>query len=226
MSAARDAVLGAVRRALGRGAGPGPDRAAVEAEARALLADPDAIRPALPVADPVEAFAARVASAKVGATLDRIGSFAELPGAVGRYLDGHGLPRALALQPEPALAALDWRGFELRDAARPDEAAGLGEALWGIAETGSLVFHSGPGTAVLGHFLPLHHLVALRAGRVLAHLEDYAAVAAGPAPRNLNLITGASGTTDIEGAYVRGAHGPRFLHVVLVGAPAYGSKVR
>ena len=28
-----------------------------------------------------------------------------------------------------------------------------------IAETGSLVFHSGPDLAVLGNFLPLHHLV-------------------------------------------------------------------
>ena len=45
-----------------------------------------------------------------------------------------------------------------------------------------------------------------------------ATAVAGPAPRNLNLVTGASGTTDIEGAYVRGAHGPRSLHVVLVGA--------
>ena len=35
-------------------------------------------------------------------------------------------------------------------------------------------------------------------------------------PRNVNIITGASGTTDIEGSYVRGAHGPGFLHVVLV----------
>ena len=38
----------------------------------------------------------------------------------------------------------------------------------------------------------------------------------GPAPLNVNLITGASGTTDIEGSYVRGAHGPSFLHVVLL----------
>jgi L-lactate dehydrogenase complex protein LldG len=44
---------------------------------------------------------------------------------------------------------------------------------------------------------------------------NYAARAGVP-PRNLNLITGASGTTDIEGSYVRGAHGPRFLHVILV----------
>ena len=36
-----------------------------------------------------------------------------------------------------------------------------------------------------------------------------------PAPRNVNLVTGASGTTDIEGVLVRGAHGPRSLHVVV-----------
>lgn len=216
---ARDAVLGAVRAALGRGAAGSarPDPAAVAAEAQALLADPDAVRPALPTPNPVEAFAARVVSPKVGATLDRVGRLADLPEAVRRYLDGHGLTHALALQPDPALQGLDWSGFELRDAALPDEAAAFGLARWGIAETGSLVFHSGPDTAVLGHFLPLHHLVAVRADRILSHLEDYAAVA-GPAPRNLNLITGASGTTDIEGSYVRGAHGPRFLHVVLVGA--------
>ena len=214
---ARETVLGAVRAALGRG-GAGsarPDPAAVAAQAQALLADPDAVRPALPVPDPVEAFAARVVSPKVGATLDRVGALADLPDTVRRYLDGHGLPHALALQSEPPLRALDWSGFDLRDAALPDEAAAFGLARWGIAETGSLVFHSGPDTAVLGHFLPLHHIVAVRARDILPHLEDYAAVC-GAAPRNVNLITGASGTTDIEGSYVRGAHGPRFLHIVLV----------
>ena len=45
----------------------------------------------------------------------------------------------------------------------------------------------------------------------------YAALMAGqPMPRNLNLITGASGTTDIEGSYVSGAHGPGYLHIVVV----------
>ena len=63
--------------------------------------------------------------------------------------------------------------------------------------------------------------MAVRAGSIVAHLEDYAALAAraGLPPRNVNLITGASGTTDIEGSYVRGAHGPGFLHVVLVEEP-------
>ena len=214
---AREAVLGAVRAALGRRPGRVPDPSAVRAEAEALLADPAAVRPALPTADLVESFAARVVSPKVGATLDRVGTLEELPAAVARYLAEQALPPVLALQPDPALARLPWEGFELREAARPDEAAGLGQAIWGIAETGSLVFHSGPETAVLGHFLPLHHIAVLRADRILAHLEDYAAVG-GAAPRNANLITGASGTTDIEGSYVRGAHGPRSLHVVLVGA--------
>ena len=91
----------------------------------------------------------------------------------------------------------------------------VGLARWGIAESGSLVFHSGPDNPVLLAFLPLHHIVALPASTILPHLEDYAALAS-PAPRNANLITGASGTTDIEGSYVRGAHGPGFLHVVIV----------
>jgi L-lactate dehydrogenase complex protein LldG len=68
-------------------------------------------------------------------------------------------------------------------------------------------------------FLPLHHICFIEAGRILAHLEDYAAAERGAAPpRNANLITGASGTADIEGALVRGAHGPAFLHAVIVGA--------
>ena len=46
----------------------------------------------------------------------------------------------------------------------------------------------------------------------MLRLEDYAAqVRAEAAPRNVNLITGASGTTDIEGVLTRGAHGPRKL---------------
>jgi len=50
-----------------------------------------------------------------------------------------------------------------------------------------------------------------------AHLEDYARLLdGGSQPRNAILITGPSGTTDIEGSYVRGAHGPGFVHVIIV----------
>ena len=61
------------------------------------------------------------------------------------------------------------------------------------------------------------HRGAAGGRRSCAYLEDYAALLGRPAaPRNAILITGASGTTDIEGSYVRGAHGPGYLHVVLI----------
>ncbi|MEK0085750.1 LutC/YkgG family protein [Benzoatithermus flavus] len=214
MTKARATILQAVRAALG---GAPADPGTIAAEAAALLADPDAIRPRLPPGDPVAAFAERVVSPKVDATLERIDRLDALPAAVARYLAAQALPPAVALQPAPELLALDWRGLEIRRSMSADEAVGVGLARFGIAETGSLVFHSGPDTPILFNFLPLHHVVALRADRILPYLEDYAAAAASePAPRNVNLITGISGTTDIEGSYVRGAHGPRFLHVVLV----------
>ncbi|MGH6796815.1 MAG: LUD domain-containing protein, partial [Roseiarcus sp.] len=39
----------------------------------------------------------------------------------------------------------------------------------------------------------------------------------GGAPRTLNLITGPSRSADIEQTLLLGAHGPRRLHIVVVG---------
>ena len=63
------------------------------------------------------------------------------------------------------------------------------------------------------------HVIAVRAFTIVSDLENYANAArqAGdPAPRNACLIAGASGTTDIEGNLVPGAHGPRELHIFAV----------
>lgn len=212
----RDDILGRVRAALGARR---VDPAAIAEAAAALLADPASTRPDLDSGSLVDSFVARVTSPKVAATAARIESIAALPGAVAGYLRQRALPTSVALQPHPLLRSLDWSGFEVHESVAPDEVAAVGVARWGIAETGSLVFHSGPDSPVLANFLPLHHIVALRSADIVAYLEDYAAAAAGqPVPRNVNLITGASGTTDIEGSLVLGAHGPRYLHVVLVGA--------
>ena len=71
---------------------------------------------------------------------------------------------------------------------------------------------------MLLNFLPLHSIVAVEAHTIVPYFEDYLAAARGePVPRNLNIVTGASGTADIEGTLVYGAHGPAFLHVIVVG---------
>lgn len=213
---ARDDILAAVR--AGLGGGP-VDADRVRREAASLLDDLPSTRPALGVGALAEVFAERITSPKVAATtLDRIARVAELPAAVGRYLDLRGLRRTITLQPAGELKALDWSGFALCEVLASDQAVGVGIARWGIAETGSLVFHSGAETPILANFLPLHHLVLLRAQTILAYLEDYAAAAVATGekpPRNVNIITGASGTTDIEGSLVLGAHGPRYLHVIV-----------
>jgi len=45
-------------------------------------------------------------------------------------------------------------------------------------------------------------------------------VGQGTMPRTVNLITGPSRSADIEQTLLLGAHGPRRLHIIVVGAPA------
>ena len=214
MSNTREAILIQVRAALGHRS---VDAARVRSAAQALLADPAATCPAPGAGSLADRFIEKVTSPRVAATVTRLSAMAEVPAAVRDYLQAKGLPRSIALQPNEALRALDWSTFEVHETVAAKEPVAVGIARWGIAETGSLVFHSGPDLAVLGNFLPLHHLVVLSGDKLLPYLDDYAELVAGqPMPRNLNLITGASGTTDIEGSLVLGAHGPRYLHVLVV----------
>jgi L-lactate dehydrogenase complex protein LldG len=213
MSARAD-MLAAIRRALPRERDP----QAIAAAAQALALQSIESRPRLPCADLTEAFAARLVSDKVvGASVDRITALQDAPAAVRRYCGVHGLDPVLVLQPDPGLQQLDWSGFAIRPAIGRDETLAVARARWAIAETGTLVFHSCAESPTLLSFLPLHHVCIIESARILAHLEDYAnAERNAPAPRNVNLITGASGTADIEGALVRGAHGPAFLHAIIV----------
>ncbi len=211
----RERILAAARAALGRSGNP--DAGAIRAEAARLVAGADRGRP--PRSGTLtERFIERLTDPKVGGTVEQVASLSGLPGAVRAYLFTHNLPASIALPPDPALTALDWAGIATHHRIATDEPVAVGLAACGIAESGSLVFHSAPTAPTLHNFLPLHHIVALDTAKLLEWLEDYAT---GPAcggraqPRNVNIVTGASGTTDIEGRLVRGAHGPGFLHVVL-----------
>ncbi|KQN06841.1 LutC/YkgG family protein [Sphingomonas sp. Leaf25] len=201
---ARDAILGKLHRAV---------PADLAEQAAALVRGNE--RPPEPAGTLAERFAGRLAAPSVSATIERIEALDALPAAVGRYLGEAGLAPALYLPPDPAVLGLDWSGFAITDAALPDQPAALAVAKAGAAESGSLVFETAPDAPMLPNFLTLHHIVVLAADTLVDRLEDIPADLAGH--RAHYWVTGVSGTTDIEGQYVRGAHGPRFLHVVLVG---------
>jgi L-lactate dehydrogenase complex protein LldG len=187
--------------------------AAITAEALALLEAPE--RPQVAAEAHIERFVAQLALPSVAATLERLRTWSDVPAAVAAYLEANALPPALYLSPDPQLMACDWSGLALHERCAPDEPAAITRSRAAVAETGSLIFETAPGSPMLPNFLTLHHLVVVEESTIVAQLEDIPGKLT--AARAHYWVTGVSGTTDIEGQYVRGAHGPRFLHVLLVG---------
>jgi len=165
----------------------------------------------------------------VNATLVRVSSAQDVPGAVADYLSRLNLPARLVMTPDPALAEIPWASrpmLEIRKGRAEDgDAVGVTACFAAVAETGTLMLHSGPESPTRNNFLPDTHIVVLRANRIAASYEDgfdnlrrkFAKPEGGFAmPRTVNFITGPSRTADIEQKIELGAHGPRRLHIVLV----------
>lgn len=214
----RESVLAAVRRGLGRG--PLGDSARAALDRRRGATDTEPLLPQLPSARLAEVF--RAGLEKVSGSMSELADLASLPGAVASYLAERGLPPEAAVA--PSLGTLDWvaAGVETRiGPTRGKDLVGVSLAWRGAAENGSLVLLSGADNPTSLNFLPDHHLVALRSTDLVPHLEQvWAALrerGEGGWPRTVNVITGPSRTADIEQTIQLGAHGPRSLHVFLVG---------
>ncbi len=163
---------------------------------------------------------------KVSASVERVASPEDVPAAVAHYLRDHNLPLEILTGADPALAALPWERephLERRTGASDGhDAVSLSRAFGGVAESGTLVLLSGPDNPTTLNFLPDTHLVMLAADDVAGDYETVLArirerFGKGVLPRTVNLVTGPSRSADIEQTLILGAHGPRALHIFIVG---------
>jgi len=171
-------------------------------------------------ASPGDAKAAFVAKAKASlAAVHEIAAPAEAPACIASILAAGGLAPELHIPDGSPLNALPWRlapALRLVTAAPGGEDSAFAAADYGIAETGTLVFFSGPNRPSSWHFRPGREFVLLLRERVVPRLEDVLA-AQRPIPSTLNLVTGPSRTADIEQTIELGAHGPREVHILIAG---------
>jgi L-lactate dehydrogenase complex protein LldG len=220
---ARDAVLGKIRRSLGV-SGHDPGRRAIVIGR--LDGAPKGVIPKrgqLAPAEQVDLFC-RMAE-KASATTIRIDAPGAVPEAVATYLRSQNLPARLRMGEDALLAGLPWRQTTIsisRGASAGDDTVGISHAAAAVAESGTLVLASGPDNPTTLNFLPETHVVVLTAGDIVGDFEAaFAKLRArygkGALPRTVNLITGPSRSGDIQQTLILGAHGPRRLHIVVVG---------
>ncbi|TFF27112.1 lactate utilization protein [Jiella endophytica] len=220
----RDAVMGRIRRAVG--ATPANEEARRRVVEDRLGAAPAGVIPERGQLPPAERLALFIQMAtKADATVARLKSTAEIPEEVAAYLRERNLPATIRTGGDPRLSGLDFSQTSLSVTQGPsdgDDLSSLSHADGGIAETGTLVLSSGPDNPTSLNFLPEYHIVVLDAADVTGDMEAVLArlrqrQGKGVMPRSVNFITGPSRSADIEQTLLLGAHGPRSLHILVVG---------
>jgi L-lactate dehydrogenase complex protein LldG len=221
---ARALVLSRIRAGLGVA---GRDRAREAAVEERLRAHPRGTIPARARASRealIELMTTMLAAQ--GAEVTRAATPEDAVRAVAEDLRNHNLPSRLRVGADAQLAGLPWDvmpGVELVfGPANGEDRAGLSRAVAAAAETGTLVLVSGADNPTTLAFLPETHFILVSAGDVVGSYEEAfdrlrAIYGEGVLPRTVNLISGPSRTADIEQTIVRGAHGPKRLHVVILG---------
>ena len=214
MTSAREAVLGAVRRAL------------TKVPAAPTAAGPSPARPDdWTTAERVERFRAKLEG--VGGVVHEVADAAAAATLLGELRDAGGWSE-VAISDEPLVAEVTGgcgiEGFDGGSDRTRLEACDVGvtTAQFAVAETGTLVLLSSAERHRLTSLLPPVHVALVPLERVVTGLGDalgHARTAGdGSPPPLVTLITGPSRTGDIELQMVMGVHGPRDLHVVLIGA--------
>lgn len=220
----RDIVLGTIRRSLGVSATE-PSRQAAVAER--LRNHPRGLIPARGQLAPAERVALfRSMMAAAAGTTTQLTDAADIPKEIAALLRMNNLPPAVRIGADSRLAAIPWQNEPtLTVSTGPSDGNDLvavSFAFAGVAESGTLVLNSGPDNPTTLNFLPDTHVVVVNADDIAGDYEtvwerlrprhDH-----GVLPRTVNLITGPSRSADIGQTLILGAHGPRRLHVIVLG---------
>lgn len=108
-------------------------------------------------------------------------------------------------------------GFRVHRGAAPVlEGAETSEAVYGLADTGSVVLVASPEEPRARSLLPPVHVSLLREDRILPGLPELFAAVGEALPSALAIVTGPSRSADIEQTLTVGVHGPGEVHVVLL----------
>lgn len=212
---ARDEILGRVRAGVGK-----EDFAARRAAAEAYMAARR--RGPQPVISGELAARFRAKAESLSSTVEAVAEAHEVPAAVARHLQQHGLPSSGVVTSD--VEAFDWASSGLQLSPRPavdSDLLGISGCFCAVAETGTLMLLSGPETPAGVSLLPETHIALVEVSRIVATMEDAFALLRserGSLPRAVNFISGPSRTGDIEQTIVLGAHGPCRVHLILIGA--------
>jgi L-lactate dehydrogenase complex protein LldG len=216
---ARAEILADIRRALGVTGAEAPRRRAV---ADRLAHAPQGIIPARCQRD-VSLF--RAEAERVFASVTEVASATDVPAEVAAYLRDSNLPAKLRMGTDPLLAALPWDTTNLEISEGHSDGldgVGLTHAFGAVAESGTLVLMSGNANPTTLNFLPETHIVVVAAENIVGAYEEIweklrVVYGKGLMPRSVNFITGPSRSADIGQKIQLGAHGPRDLHIIIVG---------
>jgi len=219
----RAAVFAGIRRSLGVVGDEATRR--FEVETRLKQAPPGVVpkRGQGDVSARLATFKAEAERAQASVT--EVTEWAEAPAEIARFLRENNCPAMLRMGDDPLLAGMPWSETSLavlRGASDGGDVNAVSAAFAGIAETGTLVLVSGPDNPTSLNFLAENHIVVVPRDAIEADYEGVFAklrgvYGKGQAPRTVNFITGPSRSADIEQTLLLGAHGPKRLHIVVVG---------
>ena len=110
-------------------------------------------------------------------------------------------------------------GFLVHWGAPPEiGGAGVSRALYGLADTGSVVLAAAGDEPRARSLLPAVHVSLLAEDRILPGLAELFEAVGDDLPSALAIVTGPSRSADIEQYLVVGVHGPGEVHIVLTPA--------